>query len=327
MINPKILQLPQSQRLTKLWGTTFPVVQGGMVWVSGARLAAAVSETGCLGLLGAGSMNTDVLNEHILKTKSLTNKPFGVNIPLLYQGAHQQIEIALRHGIKIFFTSAGSPYKFTADLKREGCTVVHVASSVDLALKCEQAGVDAVVLEGFEAGGHNGRDELTTLVLLQQALNSSLTIPVIAAGGIGSGTAIVAALALGASGVQIGTLFAAAQESSAHEQFKKSLVDAPRNATFLRLKKIIPARLLHNSFSQTIAELEAAGANEDVLRSALGKGRARRGIFEGDLQEGELEIGQIVSEVTEIYSASQIVERLLSECEQASLKLFLNPAL
>ena len=236
-------------RICELFGIAHPIIQAGMIWVSGGKLAAAASTAGCLGIVCAGSMKPDVLRMHLQKAKSLTAKPLGVNIPLLYRDADQQIQTALDEGVRIFFTSAGSPKTFTPQLKKAGCTVVHVTSTPELARKCEDAGVDAVVLEGFEAGGHNGRDETITLVLLQQTFGK-LSIPILAAGGIGSGAALAAAFALGAEGVQIGTLFAATAESSAHKNFKDAMIQAKNNSTFLRLKKLVPVRLLENDFSQ-----------------------------------------------------------------------------
>lgn len=296
--------------------TQHPIVQGGMIWVSGGKLAAAVSNAGGLGLLGAGSMKPDLLQHHIRKAKSLTQKPFGVNVPLLYKDTQLQLQTALDEGVRIFFTSAGSPKTHTAWLKGNGATVVHVASTPELALKCQDAGVDAVVLEGFEAGGHNGRDELTTLVLLQQ-IRGKMNIPVIIAGGIGSGAAIAAALALGADAVQIGTMFAATQESSAHLNFKKAMLDAGNTATFLRLKKLVPVRLLHNPFSENVRLAEDQCANAEHLGQILGKGRAKAGMLEGDLAEGELEIGQIVSNVHSIPTCQVLFEELLADYKHA----------
>jgi len=302
--------------------TRHPIVQGGMVWVSGGRLAAAVSNAGALGLIGAGSMKPDLLQLHIQKAKSLTQSPIGVNVPLLYKDARLQLETALNEGIRIFFTSAGTPKTHTAWLKSEGCTVVHVASAPELALKCQDAGVDGVVLEGFEAGGHNGREELTSLVLLQQVAGK-LSIPVIAAGGFGSGAAIAAALALGADAVQMGTLFAATQESSAHSNFKQAMLEAGSNATFLRMKKLVPVRLLHSPFSENIRLAEEQCASAETLNHILGKGRAKAGMLEGDLAEGELEIGQIVSQVKNIPRCADLIEGLHAEFLRA-IQIFHN---
>ena len=302
--------------------TQHPIVQGGMVWVSGGRLASAVSNAGGLGLIGAGSMKPDLLRVHIQKAKSLTQLPFGVNVPLLYKDARLQLETALEEGVRIFFTSAGSPKTHTTWLKGEGCTVVHVASTQELALKCQDAGVDGVVLEGFEAGGHNGREELTSLVLLQQ-MAGQLSIPLIAAGGFGSGAALAAALALGADAVQMGTLFAATQESSAHPNFKQAMLDAGSSATFLRMKKLVPVRLLHNPFSENVRLAEEQCASADTLSHILGKGRAKAGMLEGDLAEGELEIGQIVSQVKNIPTCAELIDSLHAQF-RASIQTFLN---
>jgi enoyl-[acyl-carrier protein] reductase II len=308
-------------RICELFGIAHPIIQAGMIWVSGGKLAAAASNAGCLGIVGAGSMKPDVLRMHLQKAKSLTAKPLGVNIPLLYRDADQQIQTALDEGVRIFFTSAGSPKTFTPQLKKAGCTVVHVTSTPELARKCEDAGVDAVVLEGFEAGGHNGRDETTTLVLLQQTFGK-LSIPILAAGGIGSGSALAAAFALGAEGVQIGTLFAATAESSAHKNFKDAMIQAKNNSTFLRLKKLVPVRLLENDFSQKVGAAEERCATAEELAEILGKGRARAGMLEGDLKEGELEIGQVVSTIQDIPSCQILVERLISEYQRARERLF-----
>ncbi len=304
----------------KLLGTELPFVQAGMVWVSGGKLAAAASEAGVLGLVGAGSMKPELLRHHIRKARSLTTKPFGVNVPLLYHDVENQLEVVVEEGVKILFTSAGSPKKYTRFLKEKGCTVVHVASTPDLALKCQEAGVDAVVVEGFEAGGHNGRDELTTLVLLQQLLGR-LSVPLIAAGGFGTGASLAAAFALGAQGVQMGTVFAATQESSAHPAFKEAMTRASTTSTFLRLKKHVPVRLLENAFARSIADAEARGASREELEALLGKGRARKGMLEGDLEQGELEVGQIVSEIEDVPTCQELVDRLLVQYSQATARI------
>ena len=306
---------PQN-RITKLFQIEAPIIQAGMVWVSGSKLAAAASNSGCLGLIGAGSMHPDLLREHIRKAKLLTSKNFGINIPLFSDKTEEQIKVALDEGVKIFFNSAGSPKTWTSFLKKEGCTVVHVTSNPELAKKCEDAGVDAVVVEGFEAGGHNGRDELTSLVLLQQ-LNKVLSIPVIAAGGFGSGQSILAGLALGAEAIQMGTIFAATKESSAHENFKNKMCEAKFNSTFLRLKKLMPVRLLENDFSKMVVEAEERCASKEELQTILGKGRAKKGMLLGDLHEGELEVGQVVSEVKEILSCAELVAKLKQEFLEA----------
>lgn len=307
-----------STRVTELFGIDYPIIQAGMVWVSGAKLAAAASNAGCLGLIGAGSMKPELLKEHIKKAFTLTKKPFGVNVPLLYHGVEDQLQVALDEGVKIFFTSAGSPKKYTQFLRDKGCTVIHVTSTPELAKKCEDAGVHGIVIEGFEAGGHNGRDELTTLVLLQQ---TRVKIPIIAAGGIGGGKAMAAAFALGADAVQMGTVFAGATESSAHIHFKKAMCDASFNSTFLRMRKTVPVRLLDNDFSRQVAVLEQSGASAEELQELLGKGRAKAGMLEGDLSKGELEIGQIVSEVKEVKPVKDIVSQIVAEYKETIARL------
>ncbi len=304
------------RQICNLFNTKFPIIQGGMVWVSGAKLAAACSNAGVLGLIGAGSMKPELLEQHIIKAKSLTQKPFGVNVPLLYKDAEKQIQVALDHGINIFFTSAGSPKKFTPWLKREGKTVVHVTSTPELAIKCQDAGVDAVVAEGFEAGGHNGRDEITTMALIPQVVDK-LSIPVIAAGGIGDGRGIAAALALGANGVQIGSRFAATKESSAHQKFKEAIVQANFNSTLLSMKNLVPVRLLKNHFYEQVKELEDRCASKEELQNLLGKGRAKKGMLEGDLEEGELEIGQISGLINSILSVQECVDELIKQYDQS----------
>ena len=302
--------------VTKLFGTRTPIVQAGMVWVSGGKLAAAAANAGALGLIGAGSMKPDLLRQHILKAKSLTDNPVGVNLPLLYQGIEEQIKVCLDLGIKIFFTSAGSPKKFTPMLKANGCKVVHVTSTPELAKKCEDAGVDAVVAEGFEAGGHNGRDEITTLVLIPQVVDA-VKIPVIAAGGIADGRQMAAAMMLGAAGVQIGSRFAATVESSAHENFKQAIISASPTATMLSMKKTVPVRLLKNKFYDEISKLEERCASADELQAHLGKGRAKAGMLEGDLDNGELEIGQVAGMIKDIPTCQQLVERLIDGYQKA----------
>jgi enoyl-[acyl-carrier protein] reductase II len=313
-------ELWQSNPLCRLFGTRTPIVQAGMVWDSGGRLAAAAAESGALGLIGAGSMKPDLLSQHIQKAKSLTTKPIGINLPLLYSGAEEQIKVALDLGIRIFFTSAGSPKKFTSMLKANGCVVVHVTSTPDLAKKCEDAGVDAVVAEGFEAGGHNGRDEITTLVLIPQVVDA-VKIPVIAAGGIADGRGIAAAFALGASGVQIGSRFAATQESSAHENFKNAIKEAGPNATMLSMRQLVPVRLLRNKFYDDVTKLEQDCASSEQISALLGKGRARAGMLEGDLVEGELEIGQIAGMIQDIPTCRELVERLEREFRSVMMRL------
>lgn len=307
---------PSENRICRLFGIEHPIVQAGMVWVGGGKLAAAAANAGCLGMLGAGSMKPDLLAEHIKKAQSLTTKPLAVNVPQLYHGVQEQLQVALDLGIRIFFTSAGSPKAHTPFLKQFGATVVHVTSTPELAKKCEDAGVDAVVVEGFEAGGHNGRDETTTLVLMQQ-MRGVVKIPVIAAGGIGSGDAIAAMLVMGADGVQIGTRFAATAESSAHENFRNAMVGAANNATFLSLKKHVPVRLFQNEFAKRVREAEDKGASREELEALLGKGRAKLGMLEGNLAEGELEVGQIVSEVKEVLTCRQLVDELTADYQKS----------
>ncbi|MFN0048978.1 MAG: NAD(P)H-dependent flavin oxidoreductase [Cytophagales bacterium] len=292
--------------ICKLFDIEIPIIQAGMVWCSGWKLASAVSNVGGLGLIGSGSMHPEVLREHIQKCRKATSKPFGVNIPLLYPEIEKIIEIVIEEGVQIVFTSAGNPKSWTSHLKQNNIKVVHVVSSRKFAIKAQEAGVDAVVAEGFEAGGHNGRDETTTLCLVP-AVAGFVRIPVIAAGGIGSGQAIMAAFALGASAVQVGTLFAASKESSANEQFKHTIVNSTEGDTDLILKSLVPVRVLKNQFYDIVKKAENEGAGAEVLKEILGKGRSKKGIFEGDLVNGELEIGQIASEIHEIKHASAIL--------------------
>ncbi len=299
-------------RITELFGIQYPVIAGGMVWCSGWRLAAAVSNAGGLGLLGAGSMHPETLIEHIDKMNAATDKPWGINIPLMYPEIDRLIEIIIEKGVKIVFTSAGSPKKYTARFHEAGIKVAHVVSSSKFAKKCEEAGVDAVVAEGFEAGGHNGREETTTLALIPQ-VREAISLPLIAAGGIGSGKAMLAAMALGAEGVQIGTLFAVSEESSASDAFKQLCVDLGEDGTMLALKKISPTRLIKNELFAKIAEAENRGAEADELRELLGRAASKRGIFEGDLQNGELEIGQIASTIKEVKPVAQIMHELITD--------------
>lgn len=299
-------------RITELFGIQYPVIAGGMVWCSGWRLAAAVSNAGGLGLLGAGSMHPETLIEHIDKMNAATDKPWGINIPLMYPEIERLIEIIIEKGVKIVFTSAGSPKKYTARFHEAGIKVAHVVSSSKFAKKCEEAGVDAVVAEGFEAGGHNGREETTTLALIPQ-VREAISLPLIAAGGIGSGKAMLAAMALGAEGVQIGTLFAVSEESSASDAFKQLCVDLGEDGTMLALKKISPTRLIKNELFAKIAEAENRGAEADELRELLGRAASKRGIFEGDLENGELEIGQIASTIKEVKPVTQIMHELITD--------------
>jgi len=283
-----------------------------MIWVSGGRLAAGAANAGALGVLGAGSMKVDVLRQQIVKAKSLTNNPLAVNLPLLYEGAQQQAEAAIELGIRVFITSAGSPKKFTPFLKANNCLVVHVTSTPDLARKCEDAGVDAIVAEGFEAGGHNGRDEITTMALIPQVVDA-VKIPVIAAGGIADGRGIAAALALGASGVQIGSRFAVTQESRAHTAFKEAILKAGPTDTMLSLRRLVPVRLLKNKFYEQVRILEEKGASVEELAALLGKGRSRRGMHDGELDEGELEIGQVSAMIRDVPTCAELVARLEKE--------------
>lgn len=306
--------------ICRLLGIEIPIIQAGMVWCSGWKLASAVSNAGGLGLLGAGSMHPEVLREHIQKCKMATDRPFGVNIPLLYPEIDQIIKIVIEENVKIVFTSAGNPKTWTSILKEKNITVVHVVSSSKFAVKAQEAGVDAIVAEGFEAGGHNGREETTTLCLLPEVVQK-VSIPVIAAGGIGSGAAILASFALGASAVQVGTLFAASKESSAHEHFKQQLVNSAEGSTALILKKLAPVRVLKNDFYELISKAENEGVNAEQLKLLLGKGRSKKGIFEGDLLNGELEIGQISSLVKDIKPAAEIVFEIWNQFLNLQLKI------
>lgn len=302
--------------IKNLFNIKYPIVQGGMVWVSGWKLASAVSNAGGLGLIGAGSMYPDVLREHIQKCKKATDNPFGVNVPMLYPQIDELMDIIVEEDVNIVFTSAGNPKTWTSFLKEKGITVVHVVSSVKFALKAEVAGVDAIVCEGFEAGGHNGREETTTFTLIPM-VKESVTIPVIAAGGIGNGRGMLAAMVLGADGVQIGSRFAASKESSAHENFKQKIIDVKDGDTHLTLKELAPVRLIKNKFYHEIQELYKNNPTKQELIGLLGRARAKKGIFEGDLDNGELEIGQIAGIINEISSAKDILEVIISDFESA----------
>lgn len=304
-----------TNKITQLFGIEKPIIQGGMVWCSGWKLATAVSNAGGLGLIGAGSMHPETFQEHIQKAKAVCNKPFGVNVPLLYPEMDKIMEIIIKEGVKIVFTSAGSPKKWTPFLKKHGITVVHVVSSAFFAKKCEEAGVDAIVAEGFEAGGHNGREETTTLALIPN-VRKATNLPLIAAGGIGSGQSILAALSLGADGVQIGSRFAASEESSAHINFKEAIIKLNEGDTKLSLKKLAPTRLIKNNFFEQVNEAECRGASAEEMKEILGKGLAKKGMFEGDIENGELEIGQIASIITEIQPVSQIINEMMNEYQQ-----------
>jgi enoyl-[acyl-carrier protein] reductase II len=299
-------------RITKLFKIQYPLIQAGMIWNSGWKLASAVSNAGGLGIIGAGSMYPDVLQEHITKCKAATLKPFGVNVPMLYPNIEEIIEIIIEEKIPIVFTSAGNPKTHTARLKKHGITVVHVVSSVKFALKAQDAGVDAVVAEGFEAGGHNGRDETTTFTLLPM-VKEQIRVPLIAAGGIANGRGMLAAMILGADGVQIGSRFVASQESSAHQAFKQEVVKAKEGDTLLTLKELAPVRLLKNKFFDQVMELYKTNPSKEQLTELLGRARAKRGMFEGDLQDGELEIGQVAGLIHQIKPAAEIVSEIIEE--------------
>ncbi|MHC5309175.1 NAD(P)H-dependent flavin oxidoreductase [Myroides sp. LJL116] len=303
-------------KICELFGIQHPIIQGGMIWNSGYKLASAVSNAGGLGLIGAGSMYPDVLLEHIRKCKQATDKPFGVNIPMLYPNLEQIMDIVISEGVKIVFTSAGNPKTWTKILKNHGITVVHVVSSAKFALKAQEAGVDAVVAEGFEAGGHNGREETTTLTLIPNVCKT-VDIPVIAAGGIGTGKTMLAAMVLGAQGVQMGTRFVASLESSAHADFKNLVTTLQEGDTALSLKELAPVRLIKNEFYQGLQEIYQNGPDVEKLKDYLGRARAKRGMFEGDLQQGELEVGQISSMIDKVDSVENIINEIVTEFEQA----------
>ena len=302
-------------KITQLFNIKYPIIQGGMIWVSGYKLAAAVSNAGGLGLIGAGSMYPEVLRAHIQKCKKATDKPFGVNVPMLYPQIDEIMDIIIKEGVKIVFTSAGNPKTWTSHLKEKGITIVHVVSSVKFALKAKNAGVDAVVCEGFEAGGHNGREETTTFTLIPM-VKEQLEIPVIAAGGIGSGRGMLAAMVLGADAVQIGSRFAATEESSAHANFKESIVAVKDGDTHLTLKELAPVRLIKNKFFEEVQELYQKKPSVDDLKELLGRARAKKGMFEGDLDNGELEIGQIAGLIHDIKPAKEVLEDIITEFEK-----------
>ena len=303
-------------RVTSLFGIKYPLIQAGMIWCSGWKLASAVSNAGGLGIIGSGSMYPEVLDHHVMKCKAATNKPFAVNLPMLYPSIEEHIQTIIKHKVPIVFTSAGNPRTWTETLKENGILVVHVVSSVKFAKKAEDAGVDAVVAEGFEAGGHNGRDETTTMCLIPM-VNREISIPLIAAGGIANGQSMLAAMNLGADGVQIGSRFVASEESSAHRFFKNEVIRAKEGDTTLTLKELTPVRLLHNPFYQEIVSAYEENASIDDLKALLGRGRAKQGMFEGDLLNGELEIGQISGMIDEIKPADQIVEEIIAEYRTA----------
>ncbi|MBL7890324.1 MAG: nitronate monooxygenase [Bacteroidia bacterium] len=309
-----------SNKITELFGIKYPIIQGGMIWCSGWELASAVSNAGGLGLIGSGSMYPEVFLEHVRKCKKATDKPFGVNIPLLYPNVEEHIKTILDEGVKIVFTSAGNPATWTKKLKENGITVVHVIANTKFALKAQDAGVDAIVAEGFEAGGHNGREETTTMCLIPM-IRKTVNIPVIAAGGIGTGRGMLAAMALGADGVQIGSRFVASTESSANDHFKQAVINAVEGDTKLMLKQVTPVRLLKNKFFDEVFQAEAKGASVEELTQLLGRGRAKKGMFEGDLNEGELEIGQVSALIKEIKPAAQIIEEIIAEYQLAKEEL------
>ena len=301
--------------INKLFNIQYPIVQGGMIWCSGWELASAVSNAGGLGLIGSGSMYPDILRDHIKKCKKATDKPFGVNVPLLYPNIEEHIKIIIEEGVKIVFTSAGNPKTWTSHLKQHGITVVHVVANIKFALKCKEEGIDAIVAEGFEAGGHNGREETTTMALIPQ-IKKAVSIPIIAAGGIASGQAMVAAIALGADGVQVGSRFVATHESSAHMNFKNAIINSSEGDTKLSLKQLTPVRLLKNEFANKVNELENNGASVEELTVLLGRGRAKKGMFEGDLIDGELEIGQVSSQIKSIQSVKEVIDEMVFDYNQ-----------
>ena len=303
-------------RITSLFNIEYPIIQAGMIWASGWKLASAVSNAGGLGIIGAGSMYPDVLKEHILKCQKATDKPFAVNVPMLYPNVEEIMKIIVDLGVKIVFTSAGNPKTWTSYLKENGITVVHVVSSLKFALKSEAAGVDAVVAEGFEAGGHNGRDETTTLTLIP-AVKEQLKIPLIAAGGIATGKAMLAVMILGADAVQIGSRFVASEEASSHQLFKEKVIEAKEGDTQLTLKELAPVRLLKNKFYNQVQDAYAKGATPEDLKILLGRARAKRGMFEGDMEDGELEIGQVAAIIHKIMPAADIVKEIVTEFELA----------
>ena len=315
----KMKEMNENQnKITQLFQIKYPIIQGGMIWHSGWRLASAVSNNGGLGLIGAGSMYPDILRENIRKCKAATKKPFGVNVPMLYPNLNEVIQIILEEGVKIIFTSAGNPKTYTETLQKEGLKVAHVVSSTKFAMKCEAAGVDAIVAEGFEAGGHNGRDETTTFCLIPN-VKKHISKPLIAAGGIALGSQMKAAMILGADGVQIGSRFAATTEASAHENWKNKIISLNEGDTHLTLKELAPVRLVKNRFFHDLEKLYEQGRNAQALQETLGRARAKRGMFEGDLEEGELEIGQVSALINEIFPVEKVFENLLREFKAAGI--------
>ena len=313
----------ESNRITQLFQIQYPIIQGGMIWASGSKLAASVSKAGGLGLIGAGSMYPDVLREHIQKAKKLTDKPFGVNVPLLYPNVDEIMQIIVEEGMKIVFTSAGNPKTWTSFLKEKGITVVHVVSSVKFALKAQDAGVDAVVAEGFEAGGHNGREETTTFTLIPM-VKEQLQVPLIAAGGIATGKGMLAAMVLGADGVQMGSRFVASIEASSHEAFKQAVIQVQDGDTYLTLKELAPVRLIKNEFFNRLQTYYQTCPTKEGLQEFLGRGRAKKGMFEGDLVEGELEIGQIAGLIHDIKPVKEIVDEVVDEFSKCSKEIYLH---
>ncbi|NOZ47700.1 MAG: nitronate monooxygenase [Chlorobi bacterium] len=310
----------KKNRICQLFGIKYPIIQGGMIWCSGWELASAVSNAGGLGLIGSGSMTPEVLQLHIQKAKKATNNPFGVNVPLIYSRIEETMEVIVKEKVKIVFTSAGNPKTWTDYLHKQGIKVVHVVANLKFALKSREAGVDAVVAEGFEAGGHNGREETTTMVLIP-LIRDKIDIPLIAAGGISSGRSMLASIILGADGVQIGSRFAACAESSSHRNFKKKITELGDGDTQLALRKLIPVRLIKNNFFEHIASRESAGASVTELVGILGKGRAKKGMFEGDVVEGELEIGQVSANINEILTAKEIIDSIIKEYSETLNRL------
>lgn len=309
-----------SNRICELFNIRYPVIQAGMIWCSGWELASAVSNAGGLGLIGSGSMYPDVLREQVRECKTATDKPFGVNVPLLYPDIDKHIQVIIEEGVKIVFTSAGNPKTWTPVLKEKGITVVHVVSNVKFAKKCEEAGVDAIVAEGFEAGGHNGREETTTMCLIPM-VRKAVNLPLIAAGGVATGRAMLAAMVLGAEGVQVGSRFIASPESSAHENFKNRVINAQEGDTVLTLKQLTPVRLIRNRFYEQVRAAEERGASLDELKELLGRARAKKGMFEGDLDEGELEVGQVSGMIREIKPAAEILQEIVAEYSAARAEL------
>ena len=307
-------------RINELFGIKYPIIQGGMIWCSGWELASAVSNSGGLGLIGSGSMYPEVLRQHIRKCKAATNNPFGVNIPLLYPDIEEHINTIIQEGVKVVFTSAGDPKKYTFRLQSHGIKVVHVIANKKFAIKCVEAGVDVIVAEGFEAGGHNGVDEITTMCLIPM-IADTIDVPLIAAGGIGSGKAMLAAMVLGADGVQIGSLFAASIESSAHEKFKQCIIDSKEGSTDLTLKELTAVRMIKNKFYNEIQEAYINNASTEQLKDLLGRGRAKKGMFEGDLDNGELEIGQVSAMINKIISAEEIINHIIDEFESEKSRI------